>query len=82
MLSKTVCGMMNLEISRISNATTQDLAILDSYYAISDDRVDLTELTLLHKNGKVLGTVTVHNVKISWNGFKKGENIIDSNIHS
>ncbi|WP_195536324.1 hypothetical protein [Bacillus paralicheniformis] len=69
MLSKTVYGMMNLEISRISNATTQDLAILDSYYAMSDDRVDLTELTLLHKNGKVLGTVTVHNVKISWNGF-------------
>lgn len=71
MLSKTVYGMMSLEISRTSNTTTQDLAILDSYYAISDDRVDLTELTLLHKNGKVLGTVNVHNVNISWNGFKK-----------
>ncbi|WP_270568316.1 hypothetical protein [Bacillus sonorensis] len=82
MLSKTVYGMMSLEISRISNATTQDLAILDSYYAISDDRVGLTELTLLHENGKVLGTVKVHNVKISWDGFKKGENIIGSNIHS
>ncbi|MGG1749671.1 hypothetical protein FTE28_05855 [Bacillus licheniformis] len=69
MLSKTVYGMMNLEISRISNATTQDLAILDSYYTMSDDRVDLTELTLLHKNGKVLETVKVHNVKISWDGF-------------
>ncbi|MFT0803196.1 hypothetical protein VSK91_22560 [Bacillus swezeyi] len=72
MISKTVCGMMSLDISRISNAATQDLAILDSYYAISEDRVDLTELTLLHKNGKVLGTVKVHNVKISWDRFEGG----------
>lgn len=69
---KNVYGTIALKVSRISNATTQDLAILDSYYAISDDRVDLTELTLLHKNGKVLGIVKVHNVKISWDGFKKG----------
>lgn len=73
MLTKTVYGMMSLEISRISSATTQDLALLDSYYAISDDRVDLTELTLFHKNGKRLGTVKVHNVKISWDDFGKGE---------
>jgi hypothetical protein len=69
---KNVYGTIALKVSRISSATTQDLAILDSYYAISDDRVDLTELTLLHKNGKALGTVKVHNVTISWNGFEGG----------
>lgn len=75
MLSKKVYGTIMLTVSRQTAASSKCLAILDSYYAISDDRVDLTELTLLHKNGKVLGTVKVHNVKISWDGFKKGENI-------
>lgn len=68
-----VFGEILLAVSRPTKLTSLDLAILDSYYAISDDRVDLTELTLLHKNGKVLGTVTVHNVKISWDEFGKGE---------
>ncbi|KAA6452721.1 hypothetical protein [Bacillus swezeyi] len=72
MLTKTVYGIMSLEISRITSATTQDLAILDSYYALSDDRVDLTELTLLHRNGRVLEKIKVHNVKIYWDGFSAG----------
>ncbi|MEK4268951.1 MULTISPECIES: hypothetical protein [Bacillus] len=69
MPDRRVFGEILLAVSRPTELTSLDLAILDSYYAISDDRVDLTELTLLHKNGKVLGTVKVHNVKISWNGF-------------
>ncbi|MCY7858908.1 hypothetical protein MOB44_19985 [Bacillus sonorensis] len=72
MSSRSVYGTIILTVSRKTAASSKGLAILDSYYAISDDRVDLTELTLLHKNGKVLGTVTVHNVNISWNGFLKG----------
>jgi len=75
---KNVYGTIVLKVSRISNVTTQDLAILNSYYAISDDRVDLTELTLLHKNGKVLGTVKVHNVKISWERLQSRSDLIDS----
>ncbi|WP_223831743.1 hypothetical protein [Bacillus swezeyi] len=67
-----VFGEIVLTVSRPTCLTTTKLAILESYYAISNDRVDLTELTLLHKNGKVLGTVKVHNVKISWDGFLKG----------
>lgn len=67
-----VFGEIVLTVSRPTILATSKLAILESYYAISDDRVDLTELTLLHKNGRVLGTVTVHNVKISWDGFLKG----------
>lgn len=67
-----VFGEILLTVSRPTGLTSLDLAILDSYYAISDDRVGLTELTLPHKNGKALGTVKVHNVNISWDGFLAG----------
>lgn len=73
MSSKNVYGTIILTVSRKTAASSNCLALLDSYYAISDDRVDLTELTLLHKNGRALETVKVHNVKISWDGFQKGE---------
>ncbi len=73
MSSTNVYGTIILTVSRKTAASSNCLTLLDSYYAISDDRVDLTELTLLHKNGRALETVKVHNVKISWDGFQKGE---------
>lgn len=73
MSSRNVYGTIILTVSRKTSASSNCLTLLDSYYAISDDRVDLTELTLLHKNGRALETVKVHNVKISWDGFQKGE---------
>ncbi|EME72519.1 hypothetical protein OZL92_16655 [Bacillus sonorensis] len=69
---KNVYGTILLTVSRETAASSKGLAILDSYYAISDDRVGLTELTQLHKNGRVLETVKVHNVKISWDRFLAG----------
>ncbi|ATH91576.1 hypothetical protein ACH95_19490 [Bacillus glycinifermentans] len=73
MCKNHVYGTIQLEVSRASLSNKKDLAVLESYYAISDERVDLSELTLVHKNGKRLGTVKVHNVKISWDEFGKGE---------
>ncbi|MCY8540025.1 hypothetical protein [Bacillus haynesii] len=69
MSSRNVYGTIILTVSRKTAASSKCLAILDSYYAISDDRVDLTELTLLRQNGKVLGTVKIHNIDLRWNGF-------------
>ncbi|ARC67803.1 hypothetical protein ABEV78_12610 [Bacillus licheniformis] len=70
---KNVYGTVTLEISRTTEAANKELAILESYYAISDDRVNLSDLTLHHKNGRKLGTVEVHNVNISWDKFLKRE---------
>lgn len=78
MLSKKVYGTIMLTVSRQTAASSNCLALLDSYYAISDDRVDLTELTLLHKNGRALETVKVHNVKISWERLQSRSDLIDS----
>ncbi|UXO88738.1 hypothetical protein [Bacillus safensis] len=67
-----VTGTILLDVSKSVDSNKEELAILESYYSISEERVQLDELILVHKSGKKLGTVKVHNVSISWNNFFGG----------
>lgn len=67
-----VTGTILLDVSKNVDSNKEELAILESYYSISEERVQLDELLLVHKNVKKLGTVKVHNVSISWNNFNGG----------
>ncbi|WNJ14011.1 hypothetical protein [Bacillus velezensis] len=65
--NSVVIGTVKLTVSRPTAIhKNQNLAILESYYAISDDRVKMNELVLKNKKGNVMDIVKVHKLEIDW----------------
>lgn len=64
-----VFGKMEVSIFRETEISSLELALLESYYALSEERVSLNGILLLNKNGHFFETVNIHNVKINWTGF-------------
>ncbi|MCP9283665.1 hypothetical protein [Bacillus safensis] len=70
----SMVGRLELTVSREIDTTDLNLAVLQSHYALSQERIAQQEILLKKLDGSFFEPICVHSATLSWNEICTREN--------